>query len=282
MEVYALVGVSGTGKSHRAQWLAHQLKVNLIIDDGLLIKGSSIVGGTSAKNQATKIGAVKTALFIDDEHANEAIKLIHKFSPTHVLILGTSQRMVKKIAKRLELPPVSKFIQIEEIASPEEITKALQIRRQYNRHVIPAPTVEVKNRFSGSIINPLRIFFSKPNTYVHRRVQRQKIFWIEQTTVRPTWNYYGHFYIANQAIQDIAIHALYNIPEIAKVSKVNIITSTEGIRLDVDIVLHFSPSLNKTLSLAQQKISYHLEQMTALHILAINIECKKIIVPNNK
>jgi uncharacterized alkaline shock family protein YloU len=276
MEVFALVGASGTGKSHRAQWVAYHYEVDLIIDDGLLIKGSAIIGGFSAKRQATKIGAIKSALFTAHEHANNAIKLIKELSPNHILILGTSQEMVERIGKRLQLPPVLRFIQIEEIASPEEIAKAQQIRRRYGRHVIPAPTVEVKRRFSGSIIDPLRIFFSKPNPHTHR----QKTLWVEQATVRPTWSNYGRFYIANQVIRDIVIHALHNIPEIAKVINVDTVGTIEGIKLDVDLVLHFSPNLNKTLALAQQEIISHLEHMTALHVLAINIACKKLILPN--
>ena len=51
MDIYALVGPSGTGKSHRALQVAHKYEVELIIDDGLLIKGDRILAGLSAKRQ---------------------------------------------------------------------------------------------------------------------------------------------------------------------------------------------------------------------------------------
>ena len=49
MEVIALVGPSGTGKSHRALLVAHNNQADAIIDDGLLIKDGTIIAGKSAK-----------------------------------------------------------------------------------------------------------------------------------------------------------------------------------------------------------------------------------------
>ena len=51
MKVVAFVGPSGTGKSHRAIGIAHKNNCDAIIDDGLLIKGTKILAGTSAKNE---------------------------------------------------------------------------------------------------------------------------------------------------------------------------------------------------------------------------------------
>ena len=65
MEVIALVGPSGTGKSHRALVVAHNEKADAIIDDGILIKDNKIIAGRSAKREASKIMAVKRAIFID-------------------------------------------------------------------------------------------------------------------------------------------------------------------------------------------------------------------------
>jgi ABC-type dipeptide/oligopeptide/nickel transport system ATPase component len=43
MDVIALVGPSGTGKSHRALMVARQNKADAIIDDGILIKDNKII-----------------------------------------------------------------------------------------------------------------------------------------------------------------------------------------------------------------------------------------------
>lgn len=61
MDVYTLVGKSGTGKSFHAMNLCKKLGVEAIIDDGLFIYKNSVIAGVSAKRQDTKIGAVKTA-----------------------------------------------------------------------------------------------------------------------------------------------------------------------------------------------------------------------------
>ena len=67
MDVYTLVGRSGTGNSFHAMNLCKKYNIEAIIDDGLFIYKNTVVEGVSAKRASTKIGAVKTALFMDDE-----------------------------------------------------------------------------------------------------------------------------------------------------------------------------------------------------------------------
>ena len=51
IQVYALVGESGTGKSFRAKLVAQKYRIDLIIDDGLVIKDDKIIAGYSAKRE---------------------------------------------------------------------------------------------------------------------------------------------------------------------------------------------------------------------------------------
>ena len=67
IQVYALVGESGTGKSFKAKLLAQKYGINAIIDDGLLIVDDKIIGGKSAKSEKTYMGAVRVAVFDDKE-----------------------------------------------------------------------------------------------------------------------------------------------------------------------------------------------------------------------
>ena len=69
MEVYALVGPSGTGKSHHATDLADELEISFIIDDGLLIHNGRKLAGISAKSESTMVAAVKRAIFLDQNQA---------------------------------------------------------------------------------------------------------------------------------------------------------------------------------------------------------------------
>lgn len=54
MRVVGFVGPSGTGKSHRAVWVARERGIDFIIDDGLLIRGAQIIAGKSAKKEKQK------------------------------------------------------------------------------------------------------------------------------------------------------------------------------------------------------------------------------------
>ncbi len=57
VRVFAFVGPAGTGKSQRAQLVAQlELGVDLIIDDGLLIRKGQIVRGKSAKTEKNQSG----------------------------------------------------------------------------------------------------------------------------------------------------------------------------------------------------------------------------------
>ena len=97
MKIYALIGKSGTGKSFHAMELCRKLQIESIIDDGLFIYQSTVVAGVSAKRQATKIGAVKVALFNEDVNRDEVAEAIAAKKPKSILILGTSIGMTDKI-----------------------------------------------------------------------------------------------------------------------------------------------------------------------------------------
>lgn len=55
MKVITFTGPSGTGKSFRAISVAHQHGCDGIIDDGLLIEGTKILAGKSAKTEQNKV-----------------------------------------------------------------------------------------------------------------------------------------------------------------------------------------------------------------------------------
>ena len=165
MDVYTLVGKSGTGKSFHAMNLCKKLGVEAIIDDGLFIYKNHVAAGVSAKRESTKIGAVKTALFLNEEMCSQVRKAIEEENPESILVLGTSDGMTDKIISRLGLPPLEsdslRRIHIEEITTEEERQTARQQRDQYGKHVIPAPALQLKRTFAGYFMDPLRFFRGK-------------------------------------------------------------------------------------------------------------------------
>ena len=49
--IFALVGKSGTGKSFKARQVARRFRIDLIVDDGLLIRGQKIIAGDRQKGE---------------------------------------------------------------------------------------------------------------------------------------------------------------------------------------------------------------------------------------
>ena len=92
------------------------------------IKGTKILAGTSAKNETNRIQAVKRAIFTEEDHAEAVRQALAGNDVRRLLILATSDNMIEKIVKRLELPEPEKTVYIQQIASKQEIKKAKQAR----------------------------------------------------------------------------------------------------------------------------------------------------------
>lgn len=275
MEVIALVGPSGSGKSHRALLVAHEYNIDIIIDDGLAIKGSQILAGISAKRQPTKVGAIKTALFTKQEHSEEVKRIIRDEKANIVLILGTSIEMVNRIAKRLDVPIPQQIIYITDIASQREIEQAYSRRKVYGTHVVPAPTLAVKPRFSGLMIQPFKTLFHKPinGSYPPKPLH------VEQTVVRPTFNYLGKFYISNSVLKDIIMYSLKKVAFPVRLTKVDIETCTEGIIINIELIVkHGINNIPSIIKDVQVVILNQVEYMTAINVLSINVLVKSIYI----
>lgn len=270
MEVYALVGPSGTGKSHRAIMVAHQHNCDIIIDDGLLIKGDQIIVGHTAKKQPTRIGAIKAALFLDDDLAVRAREELLRHEPKGVLILGTSVGMVEKIAFTLGLPGIKRVIDINEVASPEEIKKARINRTRFSKHVIPAPTMEVIKSFPGTLIDPLRILIRKDKSKPGARS------WLEQSVVRPTFTYYGKLTISESAVLSIVSIAAREVSGVKSPGRIHVTQSGEGLGIEISPVLFYGIYLPGVSRKLQSVVKERVEYMTGLSIKTVNVIVKDI------
>ncbi|QEK13101.1 Asp23/Gls24 family envelope stress response protein [Crassaminicella thermophila] len=269
MKVIALVGASGTGKSYRAINLAHEKNIDYIIDDGLFIKRNKIIAGKSAKRQSTMVTAVKTALFTHKDHREEVRAAIQREQPKGILILGTSKKMVDKIALHLNIGNVEEYVYIEEISSEEERKIAKKQRHELGKHVIPVPTFEIKKDFSGYFIDPLKIL---------RRKKDDTVQISEKSIVRPTFSYMGKYTISDKVISDLVNHAAKQLEGVHKISRVDIRNYSNGIVIDVEIIMVYGNDLRKLSRMVQDNIKEEVEYMTALNILAMNIYVKKIII----
>ena len=278
MEVLALVGPSGTGKSHRALVVAHDYNVDAIIDDGILIMGTKIIAGKSAKREASRIQAVRRAIFMEDEHAMEVHQALLKVQPNRLLLLGTSENMVHKIAKALKVPAISKIIRIEDIASQAEIEKAQHCRLKEGKHIIPVPTIELKPHFSGYLIDPLDIFFKRSKN------TRRKLG--EKSIVRPIFSYYGKLIISDDAISAI-VNKVAIDNGIAKTKHVRIRRDTEhnsekGIDIKLDVILYYGEPFNELVYNTQEKIRTAIEYTTGMNVKKVDILVKSFIFDDRR
>ena len=269
--VYGFVGSSGTGKSYRAQFVAGENNIEYIIDDGLFIHNNKIIAGKSAKKANTKIETVKHALFLSDEEKESIKKAIKEYKPKSIMILGTSDDMVKKIAENIELPPISKIIHIEDVATPEEIERAHYVRTTEGKHVIPVPTFEIKKDFSGYLLDPLQIFKSKGygnEPYVD-----------EKSIIRPTFSYIGNFTISDNVFRQIIEYLANKAPEINKVNRVRIIKNEAGPTIYMEITLIYGYNIRKVLQEFKLKCKKEIEKLTAMNIKKIIIVAKDLKLP---
>lgn len=270
MLVYALIGRSGSGKSHRAQQISREYGIEYIIDDGLLINGNKVLAGTSAKREDTRIAAVKRAIFINPVHRSEVRRAIEKSSPESILILGTSDNMVYKIAQNLDLPQPVKRIYIEDIASPREIEIAVRTRREQGKHVIPVPTFAIKKDFSGYFIDSVKNLRRKGKSPDDDGDD------MEKTVVRPTYSYLGKYTIANNVIKSMVIFSGENVEGIHRVIRAAVENKYDGIKIEMDVSVDFGYIIPETVKKLRKHVKNEIEHMTAFNILEINVYVRSL------
>ena len=286
MEVIALVGPSGTGKSHRALLVAHNNQADAIIDDGLLIKNGKIIAGKSAKREQNKVLAVKRAIFVLPGHAEEVRKAIEETKPVRILILGTSENMASKIAKALELPEVSRFVHIEDIATQSEMDKARFHRLREGKHIIPVPTIELKPHFSGYLVDPINSLLKK------RREDGRRRHLGEKSIVRPVFSYYGKLIIDDWAIKAIVRKLLVDGENVTKVADVRIEHvykgdgevgfESAGIVIGCDVVISYGKHIPTLVQKLQTQVRKDVEYMTGMVVKKVNITIKALFVQPKK
>lgn len=265
MKTYGLVGRSGTGKSYQAMNLCREMNIEAIIDDGLLIYGNSIISGISAKRQETKVAAIKTALFTEEDHRQSVAEKIAELQPASLLILGTSRKMIERIAERLEVAPIRRMIDIESITTEGERQVARRQRDELGKHVIPVPTFQLKREFSGYFLDPLRIF---------RGWRGGKASFAERSVVRPTYSYLGDYSISDKVIGDVVNYLARSIDGVENVLRINTISNEEGIIINIPVVMQYGVKLVDVAKALQKDVAREVEAMTAFHIRAVNIEVR--------
>lgn len=265
MEVFGLVGASGTGKSHRAMTVAYENDIDTVIDDGLLIRDGKRIAGISAKAEPSAIKAVKRAIFTEERHRQLVKKALDQARPARLLILGTSEKMVDLIAAALDLPAPTKIFRIEELASPEEISIARQLRTTYGMHVIPVPVMEVKEDLPGYLMRPIRylIGITSGNKAKHG----------EKTIMQPRFSSAGRLIITNQAMEQLCRGIVSQVPAVERISRM----TAEVNRGNVSIAVEFVALLPRPVQETAAEISGRLNRQI-VQFCGMNVESIRVLV----
>ena len=274
IKVYAFVGPSGTGKSYRAQMVANEKDIHFIIDDGLLIHDNEVIAGESAKKAPTKIETVKHALFYKEEEQQEIIKAFKKYKPQSILILGTSDGMVQKIAANLGLPEISETVYITDVATKQEMETARRIRVTEGKHVIPVPTFQIKKDFSGYLLDPLQIFKSKgkgKDPYIS-----------EKSIIRPTFSYLGNFTISDTVFRQILEYLASKTPAIYKILKLRVENYGDGAKIYMEVTVYYGYNVIEGINDFKRKSRKEIEKLTSMNVVELNVVAKNIFVPEKE
>ncbi|MBI9106029.1 MAG: hypothetical protein JEZ04_04740 [Spirochaetales bacterium] len=269
VKVFVLVGKSGTGKSFRSKLIADKYGIELLIDDGLLIKGKKIIAGKSAKKEPTYLGAIKTALFDDSSHRDSVVKKLKDEKFKRILIIGTSERMTHKIAARLDLPAVSKIIQIEDIATTEEINTAIRSRNLEGKHVIPVPAVEINRNYSQMVYDSVKVFMEKKFLSFTKKGK-----YFEKTVVRPEFNKKGRVSISEPALAQMVLHCADEFDSAISIKKVTVREEISGYILKIDVKLPYGIEVSNMVHGFREYLVDNLERYSGIMIdsVSINVE----------
>ncbi len=268
--VYGLVGRSGTGKSYHAKQVALKYNINLIIDDGLLIKGDRIVAGHSAKEAPNFMAAVKTAVFDNDDDKNTITSALLREKNRKILIIGTSEKMVNKIASRLDLPEPARIIHIEEISSADDIETAMHIRFTEGKHVIPVPPIEITRSAPQIVFDSVKVKLGRKN---HLNLKPQTS---EKTIVRPEFSKPTQETLSEQTLQQMIKHSISEYDPVMKVKKVKGVRNSDR-TYSINITLQLPPRhyIPSTISDLQQYTADCLEKFGSIMVKSVSIEIEE-------
>ena len=219
------------------------------------------------------MAAVKVALFDEKAHRDEIARKLQGEKSKKILVLGTSEKMVNKIAARLQLPLPSRIIRIEDVSSQEEIDKAIRTRRIEGKHIIPVPAIEIKRSYPNIFFNAIKIIRKKTVPIgigaplsVH-----------EKSVVRPEYSKRGKVIISEAALSQMVIHCVDEYNQDIRIKKIVVREDDLGYRLVITIDVPYGIQLGGNIHKLQQYIIDNIERYTGILIEEVNIIIDKII-----
>jgi uncharacterized alkaline shock family protein YloU len=239
--------------------------IELMVDDGLLIRNQRILAGQSAKREKNRVTAIKRAIFQDPAYAEDIRKVLHKEKFKSILLIGTSEKMVARIADRLGLPYPNQIIYIDDVATEQEIAMARESRISRGKHVIPVPVIEVKQDPSHRVLDSIRIFLqTHPLLFWKKKV-------VEKTVVQPPFSRLGRLSISENALGQMVMHCVQEFNSIIQIQKITIDLTVKGYELEIHVAFPYGEPIQNHLAGLQEYIVRNIECFTGIHIEALHL-----------
>ena len=265
IEVYAFVGPAGTGKSQRASQVARQHGIDLIVDDGLVVSRGRIMAGRSAKSEGNMVRAIRRALFEYPAHRAEVLGFLEGRAPCRLMLLATSEGMMRKIVAKLGLSDPVKIIGITDVATQEEIDNALRERREKKQHVVPVARTQIQRNFAGKLVSQLKDLFKSRDRDDGR------------TIVKPPFSFDGHVTIGREAILEMCRRLVVIGDHVRKVHEIELETDDDSLEVNLAIDVRLgSRSALLIARLLQKKISVGLSYFTGMDVRKVNVRIHEI------
>ena len=265
IEVYAFVGPAGTGKSQRASQVARQHGIDLIVDDGLVVSRGRIMAGRSAKSEDNMVRAIRRALFEYPAHRAEVMGFLEGRAPCKLMLLATSEGMMRKIVAKLGLNDPVKIIGITDVATREEIDNALRERREKRQHVVPVARTQIQRNFAGKLVSQLKDLFKSKDRDDGR------------TIVKPPFSFDGHVTIGREAILEMCRRLVVIGDHVRKVHEIELETDDDSLEVNLEIDLRLgNRSALLIARLLQKKISVGLSYFTGMDVRKVNVKIHEI------
>lgn len=99
---------------------------------------------------------------------------------------------------------------------------------------------------------------------------------MERSVVRPTYSYFGSFYIADNVVMQIATRICSEIEGVKRVLRVLVLTTGDGAILEVELVLKYGAEVFAVMREVQSKLKQKLEHLTGIYLLSVDVITKKI------
>lgn len=266
IKIFGFIGPSGSGKSFRSSFLIDKYNIDILIDDGLIIREQKIITGRTAKQANNIMDAVGTAIFESKADRTAARNALEKVKFKRVLIIGTSERMVCKICDALLLPYPKKVINIEDISTKDEIETAIEHRSKQGSHVVPVPTFEIRQSFPDMVATSLKILIKRGYGFFRKNQIYQK------SIVRPVFSGKGTIQLSENALTQLVKNCTKNIEQKITINNVRYFPANDG--YSIEVYIHVPPegiNLTKILPKMHTKIISSIQQFSGIMVRKIDI-----------